>query len=266
MSMSTVIDHDRRSASYAELIARVRGLVQSSTPEGATVAVVSRGDGELLKLVGRIGWHFPRTEGGQYAGHHPADDADAIARLERTRHDGARFLVLPATSSWWLEHYAGLARHLDSRYRRVAAQAEVAIVFSLEGRVAEPDVALHPDHEMLLANVRSVAAALLPAGAEVLVAVEDDDRIIDLGGPVGRHFRLDDGARAIAQIEARRTTGAEYILIPRTSQWWLERHSALRTYLQTRFSLVTRQENVCSIYDLRVTRKEPKPRRRRKHA
>lgn len=264
MRMSTVVD--QQTDSYPGLITRVRELVQSCTPEGATVAVVSRGDGELLKFAGRAGWHFPRAQSGEYAGHHPADDADAIARLELARQGGARYLVIPASASWWLDHYAGFARHLDAQYRRVAEQPDIAIVYSLESVVAIPDLARYHDHEALLGNVRSVAAALLPAGAGVLVASSGDDRLLDLGGPVGLHFSLDDGERAAAQLEALRKTGAEYLLIPRSANWWLERYGAFRAHLQARFALVTRQENVCTIYDLREARPEPKPRRRRKHA
>src|SRR6059036_3704723 len=86
-----------RESEYAELVVRVRELVESSVPEGATVAVVSRGDSELLRLAGRNGWHFPRAASGAYAGHHPAGDEDAISRLEATRADGAMFLVFPVT-------------------------------------------------------------------------------------------------------------------------------------------------------------------------
>ncbi len=48
-------------------------------PPGATVAVVSRGDDQLLSLDGRRGWHFPRADDGTYAGYYPATGTEAVA-------------------------------------------------------------------------------------------------------------------------------------------------------------------------------------------
>jgi hypothetical protein len=246
---------------YAELVARVRDLIESCVPAGATVAVVSKGDADFLRLTGRVGWHFPQTQTGVYAGHHPADDVDAIARLETTREKGATFLVLPATAYWWLDHYYGFMRHVEARYRRVAERSDTAIVYSLEVVARESQPQVEHRHEAFIANVRAVAAGLLPSGARVIVATGGDDRLLGLGGPIGWHFPQRQGgyyagddpadsSRAVAHLELLRTAGAEYLLIPQTSHWWLERFPGFRAYLRQTYSLVTRQENVCTIYDL----------------
>ncbi len=65
---------------YARVIDRVREFVAAELPDGATVAVISRGDEEL-------------------------------------RDRGAGFLVIPRTAFWWLAYYDGFAEHLR-RYRR----------------------------------------------------------------------------------------------------------------------------------------------------
>jgi hypothetical protein len=52
---------------------------------------------------------------GEYFGM-PADDAQAIAEVERQRQGGARFLVLVQSSFWALEYYPGLRQHLEGRY------------------------------------------------------------------------------------------------------------------------------------------------------
>ena len=80
---------------YRRLILKLRGIVERETPRGTTVAVVSRGDAELLAFDNRRGWHFPQTEQGVYAGHHPADSAAAIAHVEEVRARGARYLLVP---------------------------------------------------------------------------------------------------------------------------------------------------------------------------
>ncbi len=109
--------HERPAdPAYAALRARARTAVVAAVPPGARVAVVSHGDDVLLELPGRRGWHFPGTEpygdASAYAGHHPADDADALTRLAAARAAGAEYLALPAPSAWWLDFYPALARYL----------------------------------------------------------------------------------------------------------------------------------------------------------
>jgi GT2 family glycosyltransferase len=121
---------------YRSLVEGVGAAVARAVPAGANVLVVSRGDRELVRLPDREAAHFPQDEEGRYLGHHPADSAEAIARLERLREGGAEYLVVPATSRWWLDHYDGFARHLRDRYR-LDEQAECTI-FRLTARDREP--------------------------------------------------------------------------------------------------------------------------------
>lgn len=111
------------SLGYGNLIERVRGEVEERVPAGAKILVVSRGDRELVRLGEHEAAHFPQDGEGTYAGHHPADSGAAIAELERLRQSGARYLVFPPTSRWWLSHYEGFATHLDSNYSRLDAGA-----------------------------------------------------------------------------------------------------------------------------------------------
>lgn len=125
------------SETYADLVIRIRALVRSVVPAGATVLVVSKGDDELLLLEGRVGWHFPQVDGGVYSGHHPADSDEAIRKLEKLRRRGATFFVLPASAFWWLDHYAGFAAHLTERYRVVLRNPEACLIFDLRSNGEE---------------------------------------------------------------------------------------------------------------------------------
>jgi GT2 family glycosyltransferase len=100
---------------YRRLVEKVRGAVEQHVPAGKRVLVVSRGDRDLVDLGQVEGAHFPQDEEGRYLGHHPQDSEDALARLEELRRGGADYLVIPAPSSWWLDHYGGFAEHLRSR-------------------------------------------------------------------------------------------------------------------------------------------------------
>jgi GT2 family glycosyltransferase len=106
---------------YGRLVESVREAVEQHVPAGAEVLIVSRGDRELIRFASHRAAHFPQDGGGSYAGHHPADSAEAIAQLERLREAGAQFLVFPPTARWWREHYEEFAAHLDRRYERIAA-------------------------------------------------------------------------------------------------------------------------------------------------
>ena len=101
-------------------------IVADQLPAEATVLVVSKGDDELLDLGGRRARHFPEAEDGTWAGHHPADSAEAVAPLEAMRAAGGEFILFPSTGLWWLDHYDGLLRapraalrHGGARGRRV---------------------------------------------------------------------------------------------------------------------------------------------------
>lgn len=122
-----------RDQSYRRSVQASREAVQVLTPPGATVLVVSRGDDALLEHPGRTGQHFPQTADGTWAGFHPADSAAAITHLEALRSRGADFLVVPATSSWWLDHYTALTEHLEVRHRRIHQDEHLA-VFDLRDR------------------------------------------------------------------------------------------------------------------------------------
>lgn len=124
----------RQSDRYRELVERLRQQVMDAIPSNATILIVSRGDEELLRLPGRRACHFPRSDDGNYAGHHPADSDEAIARLEEQRAAGAEYIVFPLTGAWWLDHYEGLRRHLDGHYDCVLSDPETCLVFDLRER------------------------------------------------------------------------------------------------------------------------------------
>jgi glycosyltransferase involved in cell wall biosynthesis len=115
-----------------EVVERVVTHVDEQLEPGARVLVVSRGDERIVDFPRHHGEHFPQTEDGQYAGHHPADSADAIARLEALNARGADYLVIPGTSAWWLEHYTEFATYLERSHVRVAAEDRAFVVYQLQ--------------------------------------------------------------------------------------------------------------------------------------
>ena len=80
--------------------------------------------------------HFPRDEGGGYAGFHPADSEQAISFLETERRAGLDYFVIPDTALWWLEHYPGLARHLDEHYTLLTQEKGAGAIWKLAEALA----------------------------------------------------------------------------------------------------------------------------------
>ncbi len=116
---------------YRRLRERIRETARSLLPAGATVLVISKGDGLLLDLPGCRGWHFPQAERGAYAGHHPATSAEAILQLEALRAKGGEYLLIPATSRWWLNHYAEFRQHLETCASLLGGSEDTCVIFGL---------------------------------------------------------------------------------------------------------------------------------------
>jgi hypothetical protein len=118
-----------RDSEDEELLRQVRLAVTAVIPAGATVAVVSKGDDDLVSLPGYKGWHFPQDKAGSYLGYNP-DPLEAVGYLEAVRAKGAGYLVFPETAFWWLEEYPQFRRHLEDRYPRVHA-SRYCIIYRL---------------------------------------------------------------------------------------------------------------------------------------
>jgi GT2 family glycosyltransferase len=195
---------------YLGMVRRVQADVRRLLPPAARVIVISRGDPELLDVEGRDMWHFPQDDRGHYAGHYPAESGEAIAQLEALRARGGRFLVIPSTASWWLEHYRGLAHHLDTHYRRIWKSADCSI-YELAGLANGSDsptdcrqLAAIPDingqlgqlAEELRGELHRALETNRAAWEAVLARQEERSSLADRQG-LGRHRQL---IQAMAQM------------------------------------------------------------------
>jgi hypothetical protein len=270
---------------YRSLVARVRSVVEVALPRRATVAVVSRGDDDLLALGARRALHYPQDEDGRWAGYHPADDAAAIAYLDEVRDGGAEYLVFPATAFWWLDHYEGLRRHLETQHRLVVRQERTCLVYAVSGvpevaigRPAETAPAVAAAEEPATADpaesangtvseqLREMACALLPPAAAVVVAAPGDEDPLALPDretvrfPRSEDAHADDaGAGAVRELGSLLGGGAEFLVVPRAASEWLGERTALADHLATEHRLITRQRHVGEIYELVPPRAGPTP-------
>lgn len=121
----------RSSDSYAETVRRFGLFIGRVTEPETTIAVISKGDDDLLVCTERRLIHFPADADGRYAGYHPADGQAAVAELLKAQARGARYLAIPEPSLWWLEYYAELRSHLEQGAQTVASDPATGIVFHL---------------------------------------------------------------------------------------------------------------------------------------
>lgn len=238
---------------YRRLVGRVQELVEEAVPAGAIVAVVSRGDADLVELNGREGWHVPQTESGQYAGHHPADSADAMAHVEAVRAKGAGFLLVPSTSFWWFEHYRDFKRHLDRRYRLLAYDAETCAVYSLGDRPSDDHDASEIGtlrRQELTRQIQDVVAATLPEDATVLVWGHAQPKLLELDGRQTEPFDAPAEDAMIEHVRAKRGAGAQFLLVSATAFSSLDQYPGFKRHLREEHRLVVEQRHLCRIYEL----------------
>jgi 4-amino-4-deoxy-L-arabinose transferase-like glycosyltransferase len=100
-------------------------------PRRALVIVADAGDPTCLYYSKRKGWHFLDDFGST-----PANSQQAITALEKLRKRGARYLVFPRYTFWWLDYYKDFRSYLDSRYPRVRQTMDY-VIFDLAGARGE---------------------------------------------------------------------------------------------------------------------------------
>ncbi|MEA3213420.1 MAG: hypothetical protein QOE70_6477 [Chthoniobacter sp.] len=256
---------------YQNQIRELREIVHNQLPAETTLLVVSKGDRELVRFDNRTAWHFLQAENGNYAGHHPADDATCIAHLEAQRARGAQFLLFPSTAFWWLEHYAVFHRYLGTHAQLIIDES-AGKVFGLTGEAVEKK----RRYADLIGRVREAAQAAIPEGARLAVASKGDPHLIDLSGREALHFpRAADGryaghhpensALCIEELARNYREGVRYFLLPATMFWWLGFYEQFAACLTDQARLVFESEH-CRIYELldpapspRIVTEEPAP-------
>ena len=101
--------------------------IEPNVPPGALFILVDKGLG--LKIGGhRRSVPFPERDG-KWAGY-PADDAAAIAELERLRSAGVQFMIFPAPMFYWLDVYPELKNRLLTQCRCVVNN-DRALIYDL---------------------------------------------------------------------------------------------------------------------------------------
>ena len=122
---------------------------------------------------------------------------------------------------------------------------------------------LPDEYGTLIDSVRETANTMIPRNATVLVVSRGDDELVRIGPRRALHFPQDefgryagyhpeDSAAAISALEEMRARGAEYLLLPSTSFWWLDYYEGLREHLESNYPAIASGDE-CMVFELLST-------------
>jgi glycosyltransferase involved in cell wall biosynthesis len=159
-----------------EQVARFRAFVDTHLPARATALVVTKGDEGLLDLGGRRAWHFPQRDDGQWLGHHPRSDEEAVGMLEELRSVGAEYLCLPPKEQWWLGRYDGWRKYMSQTYSVVARTAD-GVIFDIRQKIRRRSfsvvICTYRRPELVAEAMRSMFEQEYPKGLYEVIVVNN---------------------------------------------------------------------------------------------
>src|SRR2546423_1070820 len=209
-------------------------VVQANLPPDATVAVVTGGKRDLLRLGGRRALHFPQADG------------DERGKLFRQGPKGS-------TDVPWIQ--AGI------RYEfRLFGGPEYSKELAAISVIGVPDATMGAAVDFVASDQARLIAVPNPVPASnrfgrTTITWNTGD------GSDGRAYLSECGdyesrlpqnsEEAVCHLEAIRARGAQYLLLPATAFWWFDRYQKFREHLEARYAVIVRDEKTCIIFDLR---------------
>lgn len=145
-------------------------------------------------------------------------------------------------------------RHFDRLYRSLLAETPAAPA----PPPASPPASADQENTV---RVRQALVTQVPPDARVLVVSRGDDRLVDFeqwhashfpqgadGGYAG--FYPADSGEAISHLEDLRAGGAEYLVFPPASLWWLDHYRGLRMHLESSYRVTAGPSDQCVVVSL----------------
>ena len=166
-------------------------------------------------------------------------------------------------------------RRSEAELQGTTRAIESALVEALEGSPASVRAALNADagrfasyaeYRLMLRRLRADVRSLVPPESIAIVVSKGDEELLSFHGGTGWHFpQLEGGvyaghypassAAAIDHLEALRLAGGEFLVIPGTALWWLERYAEFGQHLDKNYERLL-DEPHCVIFHLRPKEKE----------
>jgi hypothetical protein len=218
---------DSRHVALQQELDRFSALIDSSASSGALVLFLA---GRHI-VAGRKGSHWRIVEEGNM--YEPTTPSTVNAFLEHLQAKGIGYVVLPDAPpavDGQPPLFAYIETHLTAVLRTERWTAYD--LHSFTGRLRE------------IADIRNTVRDAVPAGASLLVVSKGDEDLLAFPHVSARHFpqtedggyagyNPSDGLEVLRHLEALRSQGAQYLLVPQSAFWWLDFYGELRAYLST---------------------------------
>lgn len=116
-------------------------------------------------------------------------------------------------------------------------------------------------YQRTVRRVRGAIAGAVPRNANVLVVSKGDEALIDIRHCRASHFPVDssgvyaghhpaDSEDALERLKECVERGAQYIVFPETSAWWLYHYTGLSKHLDDRCRKIIDHQGACAIFAL----------------
>jgi Glycosyltransferases involved in cell wall biogenesis len=230
----------RKDYPFQQMVSRIREIVRERLPPDATIAVATAGNTELLRLDGRRTWHFPQ------------DDKDSKGELFAHAAEGS------VTTPPWIE--SGMTYEFSlyggPEFSKLLARLLVKGIADprpLANAKSSPQQSAGDDGVLLTAIPNPVHAGEEPGVTSITWSTGDGSEGQVYISSTGVYLGHDpvNSDEAWVSLESTRRKGAEYLIMPAQSFWWLDDYQEFRKRVEARCPAVARDEDTCIIFDLR---------------
>ena len=226
------------------MVTRIREIVRERLPPDAAIAVATSGNPELLRLDGRRGWHFPQAARGN------------VGELFAQGAEGS--VATPAWIEPGMTYEFSLYKGTDrSKLLARLLVRGVAGPYLNANTESTPQECAHEDGVLLTAIPNPVFAGEEPGVTNITWSTGDGSEGQVYVAGEGQYAGQEpaDSDEAWSELEAAKAKGTQYLLIPVKSFWWLDDYREFRERVDARFPAIVRDENSCTIFDLRESSK-----------
>ncbi len=259
-------ENRRLSAELAGRLETIALLKSGLEEQSMTSARIGSENAELLRAVEDLTDRLAVA-----ARDHAIREETYEAALERSRiaiealqEDIARAAERESEQRRAIDGVASAVVDLEARFAEaMAAKDQLASALEQERaarRLAEESIARGYDE--LRERVRAAVSEAVPAGRTVLVISKGDPALVALPNRTGWHFPQQstgeyagfyppDSHAAIVHLEALRSRGAEFLVVPAPSAWWLSHYSEFRDHLDRSYRRIALRTDACVMYGLR---------------
>jgi len=117
----------------------------------------------------------------------------------------------------------------------------------------------------IVARIHEHIDRAIPAGSTVAIVSKGDDRLLQIEPCRGWHFPQnsegtyagyypENDMAAISHLEALRSRGAQFFVVPVTASWWFDHYSGFHRHLRALYAVLLCDNETCTIFDLRGKR------------